>query len=53
VRELAALHGGRAWVEEPPDGRGRGARFALELPAAAPPATPPPAERPAPAEVTA
>ena len=55
VRELAALHGGRAWVEEPPDGRGRGARFALELPAAVPPppTTPSSTDRPAPAEVTA
>jgi len=50
VRELAALHGGRAWVEDPP--AGRGARFALELPAAAAPPTPP-VERPAPAEATA
>src|SRR5438309_1295056 len=54
-RELAALHGGRAWVEGPPDGRGRGARFALELPAAVPPppTTPSSTDRPAPAEVTA
>ena len=51
VRELAALHGGRAWVEDPPDGR-RGARFAIELPAAQPPASPPPAEQPSPEEAT-
>jgi signal transduction histidine kinase len=29
VRQLVALHGGRAWVEAAP---GRGARFAIELP---------------------
>jgi signal transduction histidine kinase len=35
VRELVALHGGRAWAEE---GRGgKGARFVLELPLAPPP----------------
>ncbi len=35
VRELVALHGGRAWAEE---GRGgNGARFVLELPLAAQP----------------
>jgi len=53
VRELAALHGGRAWIEDPPAGHGQGARFVLEVPAAAPPAAPPPAERSAPAEATA
>jgi signal transduction histidine kinase len=31
VRELAALHGGRAWVADAPGG---GARFVLELPGA-------------------
>lgn len=53
VRELATLHGGRAWVETAPAG---GARFVIDLPAAeapvAPPAptptgaTPPPATAP-------
>jgi len=39
VRELVALHGGRAWAEE---GRGgKGARFVLELPLAPPPQTAP------------
>src|SRR6266496_290977 len=53
VRELAALHGGRAWVEEPP--AGRGARFVLEVRAAPspPPVTLTPTDRPAPAEATA
>ena len=34
VRELVALHGGRAWVEDAPasDSRGRGCRFVIELP---------------------
>jgi signal transduction histidine kinase len=31
VRELVALHGGRAWVEDAPGGGG-GARFVIELP---------------------
>src|SRR5438445_530399 len=53
VRELAALHRGRAWIEDPPGGHGSGARFVLEVPAAAPPAAPPAAERSAPAEATA
>jgi len=53
VRELAALHRGRAWIEDPPGGHGGGARFVLEVPAAAPPAAPPAAERSAPAEATA
>ena len=53
VRELAALHRGRAWIEDPPAGHGGGARFVLEVPAAAPPAAPPAAERSAPAEATA
>lgn len=37
VRELVALHGGRAWVEDAPNGTGdgpHGARFVLELPLA-------------------
>jgi signal transduction histidine kinase len=36
VRDLATLHGGRAWVEDAPPagGGGRGARFVVELPAA-------------------
>ena len=38
VRELVALHNGRAWVEDAPGG---GARFVLELPAAPGPATAP------------
>lgn len=33
VRELVALHGGRAWAEDAPGGGG-GARFAIELPLA-------------------
>ncbi len=41
VRELAVRHGGRAWAES--EGPGRGARFLVELPLAAPPAPPPPA----------
>jgi len=53
VRELAALHRGRAWIEDPPAGHGGGARFVLEVPAAAPPAAPPAADRSAPAEATA
>ena len=53
VRELAALHRGRAWIEDPPGGHGGGARFVLEVPAAAPPAAPPVADRSAPAEATA
>src|SRR5206468_795928 len=55
VRELVALHGGRAWVEEPAPPAGRGARFTLELRAVAspPPTTPSPTDRPAPAEATA
>jgi signal transduction histidine kinase len=32
VRELAALHRGRAWVEDVPGGTGGGARFVVELP---------------------
>ncbi|MGH7552360.1 MAG: sensor histidine kinase, partial [Longimicrobiales bacterium] len=46
VAELAALHGGRAWVE---DAAGGGARFVVELPAAeeAPSATRPEAVEPA------
>ena len=35
VRELVALHGGRAWVEDAPGGNGAGgagARFVIELP---------------------
>jgi len=36
VRELVALHGGRAWAEDPPNGTGgaaaAGARFVIELP---------------------
>jgi len=36
VRELIALHGGRAWVEAPADG-GAGARFIVEWPLAPPP----------------
>jgi signal transduction histidine kinase len=46
VRELASLHGGRAWVETAPGG---GARFVLDLPAAGAP-TPPaaPASEPHP-----
>jgi signal transduction histidine kinase len=39
VRELAALHRGRAWVETAPGG---GARFVIELPAATTPAAAPP-----------
>jgi len=42
VRELAALQDGTAWVEEAPGG---GARFVIELPAAAPDATPEPRAR--------
>src|SRR5438445_12247258 len=53
VRELAALHRGRAWIEDPPGGHAGGARFVLEEPAAAPPAAAPAAERYAPAEATA
>jgi signal transduction histidine kinase len=33
VRELVALHGGRAWAEDAPGGGG-GARFVIELPLA-------------------
>ena len=36
VRELVALHGGRAWVEDAPQGVGangrKGVRFVIELP---------------------
>src|SRR6266581_2061467 len=32
VRELVALHGGRCWAEDAPNGRG--ARFVIELPLA-------------------
>jgi signal transduction histidine kinase len=58
VRELAALHSGRAWVEDGGGGSGRGgARFLLELPAAQIPTTPRPGgtggpERPASQPVT-
>ncbi|HVH68181.1 MAG TPA: HAMP domain-containing sensor histidine kinase [Gemmatimonadales bacterium] len=46
VRELVALHGGRAWADDAPDG---GARFVIELPVleqeeAAPAAAPRPAD---------
>ncbi len=44
VRELVALHGGRAWAEDPPNGTGgaaaAGARFVIELPLTPAGATP-------------
>ena len=43
VRELAALHGGRSWVEQGSQG---GCRFVIELPTAS--ATSPDASRPSP-----
>jgi hypothetical protein len=52
VREHAALHGGRVWVEDRFDGRS-GARFVVALPVEAPPPSTEVAPDPGPAAVPA